>query len=78
MDKVPRQAITAGMDLLLGAKEIILIVSGEHKRDILRRSLAGPITPDVPASYLQQVPNVTVIADRAAWPDPSTFIAPAS
>ncbi len=65
---VPPQAITAGMVHLLAAKQILLIVSGAHKRDILARALNGPMTPDVPASYLQQAQNVTIIADRAAWP----------
>lgn len=63
----PTQAISAGMAQLLGAKEIVLLVAGAHKQEILRQSLFGPITPEVPASYLQQMANVTVIADRAAW-----------
>ena len=63
----PRQALAAGMTVLLAARQIILIVSGAHKHDILRQAVEGPVTPDVPASYLQQTPNVTVIADRAAW-----------
>jgi glucosamine-6-phosphate deaminase len=64
--EVPRRAITAGMDLILASKRILLLVSGEHKRDILRRAMLGPITPDVPASLLRHA-NLTVIADRAAW-----------
>ncbi|HEX8230758.1 MAG TPA: glucosamine-6-phosphate deaminase [Chloroflexia bacterium] len=66
--RVPRTAVTAGMDLLLSAKHVLLVVSGAHKSDILRRTVTGPATPDVPASLLQQAPNVTVLADRAAWP----------
>ncbi len=66
-EQVPRRAITAGMDALLSARQTLLIVSGEHKRDILRRASEGPVGPDVPASYLQLVPNATVLADRAAW-----------
>ena len=38
-------------------------------REILRQALKGPVTPDVPASYLQETANVTVLADRAAWPE---------
>ena len=64
--EVPRRAITAGMDLILASKRVLLLVSGEHKRGILRRALLGPITPDVPASLLRHA-NLTVIADRAAW-----------
>ncbi|HVA92570.1 MAG TPA: glucosamine-6-phosphate deaminase [Chloroflexota bacterium] len=66
-DQVPRQAITAGLEVLLAARATLLLVSGAHKHTILRRALAGAPTPDVPASYLQSAANVTVIADRAAW-----------
>jgi glucosamine-6-phosphate deaminase len=71
-EQVPRRALTAGLTALLAARQIILVVSGEHKRKILRRTVAGPVTPEVPASYLQRVPNVTVIADRAAAPSPAS------
>lgn len=67
-DQVPRQALTAGMAVLLAARQTLLVVSGERKREILRRTLRGPITPEVPASYLRQAANVTVIADHAALP----------
>ena len=60
------QALTIGMDLLLAARQKLLIVSGAGKREILHQSLYGAVTPDVPASYLQQAANVTVIADEAA------------
>jgi glucosamine-6-phosphate deaminase len=66
--RVPRTAVTAGMDLLLSAKHVLLVVAGAHKSDILRRTVTGPATPGVPASLLQRAPNVTVLADRAAWP----------
>jgi glucosamine-6-phosphate deaminase len=65
---VPRRALTAGMTVLLAARQTVLVVSGEHKRQVLRRVVEGPPTPDVPASYLRLAPRVTVLADRAAWP----------
>src|SRR5205807_8145018 len=71
-ERVPRRAVTAGMAQLLAARQTLLVVSGAHKREILLRAVIGPITPDVPASYLQQVANVTVLADRAAWSGPVT------
>ncbi len=64
--EVPRRAVTAGMKLILATKRVLLLVSGERKRDILRRSLLDPPTPDVPASLLRGA-ALTVIADRAAW-----------
>lgn len=65
-DQILPQALTIGMDLLLAARQKLLIVSGAHKREILQQSLYGPLTPEVPASYLQQATHVTVIADEAA------------
>lgn len=67
-ERVPRRALTAGMDVLLAARHIVLLASGEHKRDILERSLRGPVSENVPASFLQRAPHLTVLADRAAWP----------
>jgi glucosamine-6-phosphate deaminase len=63
---VPQRGMTAGMDVLLAAKHILLIVSGASKRDILQATIRGPVTPDVPSSFLQGLPNVTIIADREA------------
>lgn len=65
--RVPSRAITAGMDVLLGARRVVLVVTGERKREILHRTVDDPPTPSVPASFLQHHPAVQVIADRAAW-----------
>lgn len=66
-DEVPRLSLTVGMDALLASRHIVLVVLGAHKRDILRRTVRGPVTPEVPASFLQEAADVTVIADEAAW-----------
>jgi glucosamine-6-phosphate deaminase len=68
MDRVPRESITAGMDVLLASKRIVLLASGSNKRDILRQTLKGEVHEGVPSSFLQTHPAVTIIADRAAWP----------
>lgn len=65
-DRVPRHGITLGLQNLAAARQTLLLVHGAAKADILKRALSGPVTTDVPASYLQTVPHVTVIADRAA------------
>lgn len=66
-DHVPRGALTVGMDALLAARQTVLVVLGARKHAILHAALEGPVTPDVPASFLQGAANVTVVADRAAW-----------
>jgi glucosamine-6-phosphate deaminase len=63
---VPDEGITAGMDVILHARCILLLVTGSEKRYILRRVLEGPVTPEVPASYLRTVDGAIVIADRKA------------
>ncbi len=60
-DEVPKKAITMGMKSIMAARRILLVVSGEDKRDILDRALNGPVTPQVPASVLQLHTDVTVI-----------------
>src|SRR5262249_25810752 len=67
-DQVPARALTAGMSLLLAARRGPLVVSRARERAGLRRAVDGPVPPGVPASYLQRAGNVTVIADRDAWP----------
>jgi glucosamine-6-phosphate deaminase len=63
----PHRAITMGVATLLEARAIILIVSGAAKAEMLRRTLKDPMTPDVPASFLQKATDrLTVIADEDA------------
>ena len=71
-ERVPLQALTVGMKELLAAKHILLVVSGVHKHTAIRRVIEGPITAHLPASYLQQRPNVTILADQEAWYSGST------
>ena len=65
-DDVPRRAVTAGMDLIMAARQVLVIVAGAHKLEILRRMLEGEPSPDCPASLLRQRAGVIVAADRAA------------
>ncbi len=60
-DDVPTSAITMGMMSIMQAKRILLVANGAAKLDILKKSMEGPITPEVPASILQLHPDVTVI-----------------
>lgn len=66
-EQVPRRALTVGMKQLLAAKHIFLIVSGRRKHDVVHQLVNGPVTPNLPASYLQAKTNVTILVDRAAW-----------
>ena len=61
MDEVPKEAVTMGIKSIMQAKKILLIASGEDKREIMEKALFGPVTPDVPASILQLHPDLTVV-----------------
>jgi glucosamine-6-phosphate deaminase len=62
-DDMPRRALTVGIDTIMNAKKILLVVNGQTKRDILEECLFGDITPQVPASILQLHPDVVVVTD---------------
>lgn len=60
---VPTHAITMGLATIMEAKEIVLLVQGEKKADILREVVYGEVTEDVPGSVLKLHPNATIITD---------------
>jgi glucosamine-6-phosphate deaminase len=64
---IPDQAMTMGVGTLLEAQQIVLLVIGEAKADMLRRALEETMSADVPASWLRLAGSrLTVIADEAA------------
>ncbi len=66
-DEVPKYSYTMGIKTIMHAKKIIMIVSGESKKEIVKRAFFEPITPQVPASVLQLHRNFTLIVDKAAF-----------
>ncbi|MDQ3228091.1 MAG: glucosamine-6-phosphate deaminase [Chloroflexota bacterium] len=64
---IPRSAVTIGVGTLLDAKQIVLVVTGESKAEMLRRTLEERTSADVPASWLRLAKNrLMVITDEAA------------
>ena len=55
-----------GIGTILEARQIVLLVSGADKREILRRGLEGEPSAEAPASWLQQAPQALALADEAA------------
>ncbi len=58
--------LTIGLGRLLQSDEIWLLVTGEHKAGILEQTLKGPVSPEVPSSFLRSAENVVVWADESA------------
>jgi glucosamine-6-phosphate deaminase len=65
-EDVPKQAYTMGLRPIVQAKQVLMVVSGKHKAETIYQSLFGPVTPMVPGSILQVVPNLIVCGDADA------------
>ena len=66
LQKVPKKAITLGIDSIMKSKKIVLLAWGEHKADSVAKAVEGTVTSDIPASYLQLHPNASFILDETA------------
>ncbi|MDF2869000.1 MAG: glucosamine-6-phosphate isomerase [Anaerocolumna sp.] len=65
-EEVPAEAYTMGIQSIMMARKIVLVVSGRDKAEILKAAINGPVTPFVPASILQMHSDFHVIADKEA------------
>ncbi|MFV8325861.1 glucosamine-6-phosphate deaminase [Flavobacterium sp. ZS1P14] len=66
LNNTPRTAITLGVKKIMEAKRVILMAWGEGKSDIIKAAVEGPVTNQVPASFLQEHNNATFVLDKAA------------
>ena len=55
-----------GLDTILAARRILIIAYGAHKADAVRAMHNGPVTPQCPASFLQEHSAVHVYLDESA------------
>ncbi len=63
---VPAEALSMGMATILHARRVVLIATGAAKARCVQRMIEGPVTPRVPASFLQLHRHAEVWLDRAA------------
>lgn len=66
IEDVPTTAISMGIGSIMKSKKVILIAYGEAKAEAIANTVNGDMTTDVPASVLQNHPDVTVIVDEEA------------
>ena len=66
VDNVPRKAITMGIGTVKNAKRIVLLAWGISKADIVKETIEGEISSQVPATYLQEHSNTTFVLDTEA------------
>jgi glucosamine-6-phosphate deaminase len=66
LNTVPREALSMGMATILYSRRIVLLATGAEKARCVERMLRGPVTPRLPASFLQLHRGAEVWLDRAA------------
>ncbi len=67
LEDVPTHAITMGIASILKAKQIILLVSGVDKAEVMKQLLTtDEVNEQLPASALKNHHNVTILADEEA------------
>ena len=66
IDEVPTHAVTMGIRTVMNAKSVILMAIGKAKAPIMKETLQGPVTEQVPASVLQLHPDVEFYLDYDA------------
>ncbi|WP_456422065.1 glucosamine-6-phosphate deaminase [Lutibacter sp.] len=69
INNVPKKAITMGIGTVKSAKRIILLAWGHTKSSIIKDTIEGEITSEVPATYLQKHSNTTFILNEEAAQD---------
>jgi glucosamine-6-phosphate deaminase len=66
VDAVPREALSMGMATILQARSIVLVATGASKAACIDRAINGPLTTDLPASFLQLHHDADVMLDESA------------
>ena len=66
IDSVPKRAITMGVSTILRSKRIVLMAWGQNKADIIKRTIQGEISSEIPATFLQNHDNNTFVLDQSA------------
>ncbi len=65
-ENVPTKAITMGVGTIMQSKRVIMMAWGEGKSTIVKKAVEGPVTDQIPSTYLQKHPNTLVVLDEAA------------
>ena len=65
-DNVPREALTMGVETIFEGREILILATGEHKAEIVRRAVEGDVDHEVAATFLQRHGNTTFYLDQPA------------
>jgi glucosamine-6-phosphate deaminase len=66
VEDVPNEALSMGMATILQSRAIVLVATGQSKAACIERAVYGPLTTELPASFLQLHRDADVMIDAAA------------
>lgn len=64
--RVPTEALSMGMATILHSRAIVLLATGRSKAACVERVVNGPLTTELPASFLQLHDDVDIMLDAPA------------
>ncbi|KAG9938374.1 glucosamine-6-phosphate isomerase, partial [Aureobasidium melanogenum] len=64
--KVPRMALTVGVQTVMDAREVVIIITGSHKALALQKCIEGGVNHMWTLSSLQMHPHAMIVADDDA------------
>lgn len=65
-ENVPRKAITMGVGSIIKARKVFMMAWGEGKAAVIKKAVEGPVSDQIPSSFLQRHLDCTVILDEAS------------
>ena len=63
LEAVPRRALSLTVPALLRPSHVLSLVPEKRKAEAVRNALTGPVTPQCPASILQETPHARLFLD---------------
>lgn len=65
-DNVPTHALTMGIGTILDARKVVVLALGENRARVIRDVAEGPVTERVPATFLREHRDASILLDSAA------------
>lgn len=66
VNKVPKMALTVGIQTVLAAREVVIIITGAHKALALQKCIEGGVNHMWTLSSLQMHPHAMIVVDEDA------------
>eukprot|EP00826_Nyctotherus_ovalis_P044380 TRINITY_DN478_c0_g1_i10.p1 TRINITY_DN478_c0_g1~~TRINITY_DN478_c0_g1_i10.p1 ORF type:complete len:637 (-),score=171.21 TRINITY_DN478_c0_g1_i10:128-2038(-) len=63
---IPKRGLTMGIPNIFDSKRVLFIATGDHKAEVVRKTVEGSVTSDLLVTHFQRNPNATVYIDEAA------------